>query len=425
MLPKVRLIQQHLPATPALADAGHSARESMRALSIDPGRIRGKTIGIAVGSRGLDHLPDLVRAIVDYVREMGGSPFVFAAIGTQGGGTAEGHAAMLASLGITEGAIGAPVRCCGENNYLGKTPVHGYDVYYNRLVDEMDGLIVLNRIKYHTDFNDITESGVIKMFAIGIGNPRGAQAVHTKALRDGHGTVIREVAGEMIRHFPVLFGVMTTENWRGEIDHVEAVTPDRFVERESELLRGVKAHAAKFPVDTFDSLIVAEMGKNISGTGMDTKTIGRIMILGQPEPEKPKIARISVLGLTEHTHGNYMGIGLADYTTMAVFRQMDIEDTCFNCVLASAPEQGRIPVVTANDRAAVEAAVGTAGLDDPSQADLIYIRNTSCLETIAVSEPLYQKIKDRPGITPLSEPQELEFDQEGRLLSFRREFGMA
>ncbi len=372
----------------------------------------------------MNQLPQLVKAVVDFVKENGGNPFIFAAIGTQGGGTSQGQTAMLASLGITENSMGAPVRCCGECNYMGKTPIHGYNVYYNSIVDEAEGLIVINRVKPHTDFTDVTESGLLKIFAIGIGNPQGAQAIHAKALTDGHGNVIREVAAHMIAHLPVLFGLMTTENWKSQIDHVQAVLPENILETEKAALVKVRESAIKLPIKKLDALIVAEMGKNVSGTGMDTKTIGRIMILGQKEPEYPQIGRISVLGLTEATHGNYMGMGLADYTTLPVFRSMDIADTSFNCAMASAPEQGRIPVIVENDRAAISAAVETVGLDDPSRATLIYIRNTNCLEEMVVSEALYEQLKENKNIEALSEPQEFEFDEEERLLSFRKEFGL-
>lgn len=424
MLPKVRLIRQNIPSNPALTNPYKETLNAMNSLNINSDKIKNKTVGIAVGSRGLDQLPQLVKSIVDFVKENGGKPIIFAAIGTQGGGTSQGQAAMLASLEITEGSMGAPIRCCGESNYMGKTPIHGYDVYCNAIVDEIEGLIVINRVKPHTDFTDITESGLLKIFAIGIGNPQGAKAIHSKALTEGHGNVIREVAAYMIDNLPVLFGVMTTENWKSQIDYVQAVLPEHILETEKAALVRVKENTIKLPVKKLDALIVAEMGKNVSGTGMDTKTIGRIMILGQKEPEYPQIGRISVLGLTEATHGNYMGMGLADYTTMSVFRSMDIIDTSFNCVMASAPEQGRIPVVVENDRAAIAAAVETVGLDDPSRATLIYIRNTNCLEQIVVSEALYEQLKEDKNIEALSELQEFEFDQEGRLLSFRKAFGL-
>ncbi|MBF4693944.1 nickel pincer cofactor-dependent isomerase, group 22 [Fusibacter ferrireducens] len=424
MLPKILLIRQNIATTPALTNPYAEAFNAMNSLKIDSDKIKDKTIGIAVGSRGLDQLPQLVKSIVDFVKANGGKPFIFAAIGTQGGGTSEGQAAMLASLGITEDTMEVPIRCCGESKYMGKTPSHGYDVYCNSIVDELEGLIVINRVKPHTDFTDITESGLLKIFAIGIGNPQGAQAIHTKALTEGHGKVIREIAAYMMAHLPVLFGVMTTENWKSQLDYVQAVLPENILETEKAALARVKENTIKLPVKALDALIVAEMGKNVSGTGMDTKTIGRIMILGQKEPDYPKIGRISVLGLTEATHGNYMGMGLADYTTMPVFRAMDIVDTSFNCVMASAPEQGRIPVIVENDRAAIAAAVETVGLDDPSRATLIYIRNTNCLEEMVVSEALYEQLKDNKNIEVLSELQEFEFDQDGRLLSFHKAFGL-
>ncbi len=423
MLPQFVLIQQTNQAAPRIERPYEEMQTQLQALALPAERFQGKRIGITVGSRGIDRIPALVRAVVEYVKAQGGQPVIFAAMGSHGGGTAQGQREMLASLHITEETVGAPVECCEECHCLGKTPA-GYSVYYNRLVERYDGLIVLNRVKPHTDFSGETESGLFKMFAIGIGNPQGCRNVHALALTHGYGPVIREVAQAMMDRFPVLFGVMVTENWKGQLDSIRVALPSQFYAAETERLAYVKEHQVKLPVKACDVLIVGEMGKNISGAGMDTKVIGRCMVKGQPEPAYPNIGRIVVRSVTEASHGNAIGIGLADFTTRAVLEGIDLRAMALNAISSSSPEQGRIPCVTETEEEALTASLTTLGYEaeDFSKAKMIYIKNTGAMEVMAVSEALYAELKDRPHITLLRPAEELRFSQSGKLLNYEEVF---
>ena len=423
MLPKLVLIRQTNEATPRVENAHQAVLDQIAALRLPQEKIRGKRIGITAGSRGIDRIPELIRAVVDYVKAQGGTPVVFAAMGSHGGGTAEGQREMLTSLEITEESVGAPIECSAEYGSLGKSP-SGYDVYYNRLVDSFDGLIALNRVKPHTDFSGETESGLLKMFAIGVGGPRGCRAVHAMALTHGYSPVIQEIAQVMIGHFPVLFGVMVTENWRAQLDSVTAVLPQDFYAEEVRRLAYVKEHMVKLPVKKCDTLIVGEIGKNISGAGMDTKVIGRIMIKGQPEPEYPVIKRIIVRSLTKESHGNATGIGLADMTTQKVLDSINITATSLNCLSSSSPEQGRIPCVLQTEREAVVASLTTLGFEESEfdQAHMIYIKNTNSMEIMGVSEALYEVLRGNPHIQALRPAEEMRFSEAGELLNFQEDF---
>ena len=415
-IPKFILIRQKNEAAPAIADKAAAARSALAALGLADDRFAGKTVGITGGSRGIDGKDIVLREVCGFVGEKGGTPVVFAAMGSHGGGTAEGQREVLASLNITEETVGAEIRTSGESKYYGDTE-SGFPVYGNVLADTFDELIVVNRIKMHTDFEGDTESGLLKMLAIGVGNPMGCDNVHNLALQHGYAPVLQAVGGFLLKRLSVAFGLAVTENWRHEMDSIEAVLPDDILAAEKRILARVKAGSVKLPVKKADALIIDMIGKDISGTGMDTKVVGRIRVFGQPEPEYPKIGRIAVLGLTEGSHGNAIGIGLADYTTKSVFDEIDIPATSLNAVSSNCPEQGCLPCIVATDYEAVKAAVGTTGLEDPTRAKAIFIQDTNHLEYLAVSEALYEIIKEAPEIEAVSEPFELKFDENGVLMN--------
>lgn len=416
MLPKMLLIHQNRPANPPVQDVPTALEAGVRSIAFDKETFRGKRVGIAVGSRGIDRIVEVVKAAVELVRDAGGQPEIFAAMGCHGDGTAAGQREVLASLGVCEETVGAPIQTCAETTQYGTT-ASGIPVYGNTLPLTYDAVVLINRVKMHTDFEDFTESGLLKLLAIGVGNPTGCKNVHTYAMRHGYGPVIRETAAVMLEKLPVVLGIMLTENWKHQLDHLEAVRPEDFVARETELLQAVKKQAAKLPAEQADVLIVGEIGKNISGTGMDTKVIGRIGIMGQQEPKTPSIKRIVVLNLTEESHGNAIGIGLADLSTMRVHDQIHIHATSLNACSSMAPEQGRLPCFLPDDCSAITAAVDSAAVEVPERAHILYIRNTNALEYLAVSEALYEDVlcKD-PHIERIGEPFSLTFDDQGSLM---------
>lgn len=415
MLPRMIRVRQTKRAAKALPDIGCAARSAIAGVFPAIPGLRGKTVGIAVGSRGIDRLPEFVRAIIDSVREAGGKPSIFPAMGCHGGGTEAGQRDVLESLGISRRTMGVPVRPCVASKFL-RTTESGYPVYYSPIVEEFDHLILLNRVKSHTDFTSETESGLLKMLAVGIGNPTGCITAHKLALTHGYGEVIREIAGVMLKTFPVLFGVMVTENRKSEAEHVEALLPENFYEAEKRLLIRAKADSPSLPVDRLDVLVICEMGKNISGAGMDTKVIGRIGILGQKECETPKISRIVVLDLTDESHGNAIGAGLADFAAKRLFDKCDLQTTSLNAISSMSPEQGRLPCITATDRQAVEAAVLTLGAPPAETLRMAVIKNTSQLEEMIVSEALYHDLAPFGAIEAIGMPEPLAFSEQGALV---------
>lgn len=272
-------------------------------------------------------------------------------------------------------------------------------------------------MKQHTDFKDNTESGLLKLLAIGIGNHKGAENIHANALRLGYGPVIRDAAELMLKKLPVLFAIAITENWRHETNNIVAVYPEKILETEKDFLRKVKETAAKLPIDCFDTLIVEEAGKNISGTCIDTKVVGRIMIHGQKEPETPRIKTIAVLNFTDESHGNSMGLGIADIITQKVYDKIDIKATSLTGMTSTCLLQAKIPCVASNDLEAINVAFTSAGIEKKENIKAIYIKNTNSLEYLVVTENIYELIRNDVGIMKIGEPFELEFDKTGALIT--------
>lgn len=421
MLPKFILIRQNYPSAPPIADVPAATVAAITGLCLPLQSFSGKKVGIAVGSRGIDRIAQVVRAVAEQVRLAGGQPEVFAAMGCHGEASAAGQREILSSLGVTEEEAGAPIACSDECCLYGHT-ASGFPVYGNTLPLRYGAVVLINRVKPHTDFEDSTESGLLKLLAIGIGNPQGCIQVHTLALRYGYGRVIRETAALMLEKLPVSFGLMLTENWKHQLDTVTAVLPSQFVEQETLLLARVKAQTVKLPAQRLHLLMIETIGKDVSGTGMDTKVVGRIGIIGQADPECPRIDRIVVHKLSPASHGNAIGVGLADISTRRFFDQINIQATVINAISSMSPEQGRIPCILPNDQDAIQAALNTVGLNDITAAHCIFIRDTNSLEYLAVSEALYQDLlRDDPHIEKQGQPFELRFDQQGNLLTAWRQ----
>ena len=420
MFPKFVKIRQVKDA-PHIEDIAAEIRASVKELEkagkLDRGIFAGKTTGIAVGSRGIANLPLIVRTLVEIVREAGGTPVVFAAMGSHGDGLAEGQREVLASLGVTEEAVGTEIRTCADSVEYG-VGADGTTIYGNPLALEFDEVVLFNRIKEHTDFEDITESGIYKLMAIGIGNPAGARIIHTGAIcrGRGYGPCIREAGNVILKKLPVAFALAVTENWKHQTDYVEAIDPHELLERESHILTESKKRAGRLPVEELDTLIVQECGKQYSGTTIDTKVVGRIMINGQKEPASPRIRGIAVLDVTEETHGNTMGLGIADVITRRLFDKINIHATGLTGLTSSCVHQAKIPCVVPDDRMAMDVAFTISGREPMEDADAIYIHDTTALEYMYASEHLWKQIKDREDIETLGELKELEFDADGALV---------
>jgi len=376
---------------------------------------KGARIAITAGSRGVANNERVLKALVQIIEKNSGKPFLIPAMGSHGGGTAEGQLEILKSLNITEESMGAPIISSMEVVEIGRSSF-GFPVLVDKHAAEADGIVVVNRIKPHTEFEGPIESGLMKMMAIGMGKHRGCLEVHKQTVHYGYREVIPEIGRIILEKLPILFGVGMVENIYDETAIIRAVLPSRFLEEEKKLLSEAKRLMGRLPFDKIDVLIVDEMGKNISGTGVDTNVIGRIMFIGEREPERPKITRIVVLDLTEESHGNAVGIGLADFTTQRLVRRIDPWATSTNAITAMTPEKGRIPVALNTDQEAVEAALRTIGAVEPEKARLIHIKNTLDIGELDLSEAFLREIEGRKDLKVLKELGPLTFDGGGKIV---------
>lgn len=323
-LPRMLKVRQHFERRGITDLPAHVSREVGRMLAARAIR-PGSRIAIAVGSRGINHIPEIVAQVVAEVRKAGGEPFIIPAMGSHGGGTAEGQAEVLKNLGVTAERVGAPIISSLDVVQIGETE-EGLPVYLDKNAAGADGIILVNRVKAHTDFHGPTESGLIKMLCIGLGKHKQATLVHYYGVY-GLLELIPKMARVVLAKASIICGVAVVEDAYDEPARVIALAPPEIEAREKELLLESKALMPSLPFDALDVLVVDRLGKNISGTGMDTNIIGRLMIRGEKEPDSPRINKIVLLDLTEETHGNALGVGLADFTTRRLVEKIDHLDS--------------------------------------------------------------------------------------------------
>lgn len=376
--------------------------------------MKGKKIGITVGSRGISNIASIIRSISEYINKQGATVYLIPAMGSHGGGNIEGQLDILNSLGITEESIGYEIIRNIDSSLLGYSDL-GIPVFIIKAIFSLDGIVVVNRIKSHTDFEGSIESGICKMLAIGLGGPKGAYTVHSHALCKGYEQTIVDVAQTVIDNCNIILMVGLIENHNSQLAKVQVINPRDIFTEEPKLLTLAKSMHDKLPVDKLDLLIIDEIGKDISGTGMDTKIVGRIMVKGQKEPEKPSISRIVVLDITDESHGNAIGSGLADITTRKVFNKIDLKSTALNSIISMSPEQGKIPVVLENDKDAINAALDSLGSIKYKESRIIHIRNTLFMEEMEASLPLMKEISSNSSVQILDKAHPLNFSSEGFL----------
>ena len=399
---------------PKVDDIEEALSRELDSIQIRSRMRAGARIAITAGSRGVANIDRILRQVVRLLKEYGADPFLIPAMGSHGGGTAEGQMEVLRSLNITEDSIGAPIVSSMDVVEIGRSSF-GFPVLVDKHAAEADGIVVVNRIKPHTDFEGPIESGLMKMMAIGMGKQKGCFEVHKQTVQFGYRQVIPEIGGVILEKLPVLFGVGIVENTYDETALIRAIPRSRFFEEEKKLLAEAKKLMARIPFDELDILIVDEMGKNISGTGMDTNVIGRIMFVGEKEPERPRITRIVVLALTEQSHGNAIGVGLADYTTKRLVEKIDHAVMATNAITAMSPEKGRIPIALETDREAVEAALSTIGAVEPEKARVVHIKNTLQIGELDVSEALLREVEGRKDLVVVDKLGPMSFDGKGNL----------
>jgi hypothetical protein len=385
----------------ALSGAGHPIR-------------RGDAVAVGAGSRGVANIGVIVGAAVRYLQDLGAKPFVFPAMGSHGGGTPEGQLAVLEHYGITEASMGCPLRATMEVVQVGEAL--GMPVWLDRYAAEADWIGLVNRVKPHTDFKGSIESGLFKMMTIGLGKYTGAIQYHRANIRHGYETVITSVGREMLRRARIGFGLGIVENGYDETARIEAFTAGTLEHGERRLLEAAREWMARLPFSPLDVLVVEQMGKNLSGSGMDSNIIGRPTNPHEPFPADPKILWIVVLDLTEESYGNVTGIGNADFTTRRLVDKVDMKATLINCITACAPNGAKIPATYDTDREAIETALSCVGLAAADEARVIRIKDTLMLGELDVSEALLAEVAKRPDLTRLTEPEPLAFDASGRLV---------
>ncbi len=424
-LPRFQRIRQEFPR-PQVADIRRAVFEAIACLPGIAERCRGKRIAITAGSRGVSQIPEILAAIVCQLREYGAAPFIVPAMGSHGGATAQGQVEMLANLGITEESVQAPICSSMDVVEVGRLP-NGMPVYIDKIAASSDGIVIVNRIKPHTDFAAEFESGLAKMAVLGLGKEKGAAVVHSYGV-EGLQVLMPQAARLILERTPVLFGLSSIENAYHEVARIDALPPEGIAgPQEGRLLKQAYALMPRFPFPEIDVLVVEEIGKNIAGVGMDTKVIGRAKVHGVPDVVTCDIRTIAVLNLTPQAHGNASGIGLADITTRRLVEQIDFEALYINCLTAGicGIQRSAIPLVAPDDRAAILSALRVCGQPDPMQARIVRIKNTLSLGEIDISESLVEQAQAVKTIRPASPLFHLPFTAEGRLTSFQHTLAVA
>jgi hypothetical protein len=399
---------------PELADLDLAIRQSLASLGLPPDRLVRRRIAVTAGSRGIASLKEIVRAVCQWLREQGAQPFVIPAMGSHGGATAEGQRRILEEYGVSENFIGAPILSFMETVCLGETR-QGFQVFMDRHAWEADGVVVMNRVKPHTDFTGKIESGRLKMMAVGLGKRQGAEEVHRWARKYGYETVIRAISERILANGKILCGLAVVENEMHRICQTRAARPEELMAQEEETLALARRLVPRLPFSQVQLLVVDEMGKNISGTGMDTKVIGRGVEL--PSGEAPTIDLIYVRDLTPESGGNAVGMGNADLVHERFYRKVDLERTYINAQTSLKPGSVRLPMYLPSDRAALNFALGSLGSPDPEKQRVAWIRNTLDLNRIAISEPLACEAANLSRWQLSTETFQPRFDAEGNLVA--------
>jgi hypothetical protein len=376
-----------------------------------------KRIALTAGSRGVADQARILRAVADALKAKGAEPFIVPGMGSHGGATAEGQREFIAGYGITEEAMGVPILSSMEVTRLGTT-ASGFPVYCDRNASEADFVLPVHRVKPHTDFKGQIESGLCKMMVIGLGKHRGATHIHRLGL-SVFATLIPEAAQIFLDSGKVLGGVAVVENAYDETMLIEAVLPENLIAREKELLVKAKEVMAKFYLDSIDALIIEEVGKDISGAGMDSNITAR-PVTGEPGFEACPIKRIALLGISEQSHGNAIGFGVADVVTARFMGQVDLAATYINALTSRGLEAIRIPMIANDDRDAVKICVHCSHGVEPAKAKIVQIANTLRMSELLLSEPYLPLIRNDRRFETLSDPEPMCFDAEGALARLER-----
>lgn len=398
-----------------IADIPAAVREQLQASGFAQRVKPGAKIAIGVGSRGIANIDVIAAAAVNWWKEQGMKPFLFPAMGSHGAASAKGQAAVLAKYGITESSMGCPVKSALAVVDLGATP-EGIQCYLDKGAYSSGGIMLLGRVKWHTDFAGKMESGLFKMMAIGLGKFAGAKRYHTYAFKMGLENMIRSVGRQVLKSGKILGGIAILEDGNHDTAQLTAVRVEEMEAREEELLALVKSWMARIPVEHLDILILNEIGKIFSGAGMDTKVVNR-GVNGEynPWPNAPRIERIFLRDLSPMSYGNAVGIGMADVVHDRLLKKMKKKPTYVNSITASTPAAIRVPAHFASDRKCLEEFWPTVGKFDSKDIEICWIRNSQDLGLMAMTENLRPAIEANPNLEILGAARELEFDAQGNL----------
>ena len=416
-IPRMIRLKQHFDSR-AVADPGERVRQQIQSLGLGDKVLPGQRVALACSSRGIVNYATVVEAVVDALKTMELKPFIVPAMGSHGSASAEGQKEVLADYGITEARMAVPVRSSLDVMEIGSID-EGVPVYIDALAWQADHIVLINRVAAHTDYSGEFESGLMKLMAIGLGKQAGAEVYHNAMFSFGCAPIIGSIGRKVLETGKILFGVGLVENGNRQTAEIGVLAAEEIEAGDKRLLALAKKLKPALPFEEADILHIQQMGKDISGTGFDTKTVGRIGLpLYGPEPEKPRIKRVIVSDLTEGSHGNAVGVGNADIITDRLLDKIDRHATTINTITGASPEMGRIPMALANDREALEIAAQCVGLTPPESLKIIMIKNTAWLVEVEVSEVYQEEISGRDDLAIVKPAREIAFLENGYLPSF-------
>jgi hypothetical protein len=400
---------------PRVEDVPAAVRETLESLDLDARVQRGETVAITAGSRGIANLTIVLSEIVRHLRSLGAEPFIVPAMASHGGGTAEGQLRILSSYGITEEGCGCPIRGSMEVVRVCDSKL-GFPVFFDRNAFEADHVVLCNRVKPHTLYSGLIESGLLKMLMIGLGKRDGAALYHRAILEHGYSAVLEDAGKELLARCGVLAGVALIERGDDQTARIEALPPERFFSDEPRLLEMARRWMPQLPFSDVDLLLIDEIGKNLSGSGLDTNVVGRKSSLHRAASNEPiRVRFIAVRSLTRETLGNAVGIGAAEFCRSRVLREMDSAVTRLNALTAGDLTAAMLPLDYETDAEILDAALPMIGLRPPSEARILWIRNTLQLAEAECSSALLEEAGRRPELEVASELRPLPLGRDGNL----------
>ena len=410
VLPKMIRVTQNFPNN-AIQDIAGTVRTELRKPAIT-GRVKkGMRVAVAVGSRGVAEIPQIVRVVVEELKVLGAKPFIVPAMGSHGGASAEGQIEVLAGLGVTESSAGCPIVSCMDTIELGVLK-NGLPVLMDKNAMQADGIVVINRVKPHTSFSGNIESGLVKMITIGLGKQKGADSCHALGFKYMAEFIV-DMARVKLQKAPFLFGVGTVENAYDKVAKIAVIPAEDIIDTEKQLLVESKKNMPKILFDPLDVLVVDQMGKEFSGSGMDPHITGRASV--PYVTVSPQVARLAVLDITHKSHGNATGMGLADITTRRLFNKIDFEFSYANVLTATVVQAARIPLIAETDRLAIQAAIKTCNAPDMSRIRMVRVPNTLHIDQIYISECMLNEARQHTDISVLGKQENFAFDAAGNL----------